>query len=104
MDTKRYNELLKKERMLEALWAGGVDNWVGYDDSLAEVRKEDVLEDKISEFVERDMQENYLVDYVNVDWPAGMDAGVSVTLTEEGEVAMVGHLMKLFKEIQEETE
>ena len=37
----RIRELEKSERVLDALYAGGVDNWEWYDDSLEEIRKED---------------------------------------------------------------
>lgn len=30
----RYNKLIEKENELEALWAGGVDNWEWYYESL----------------------------------------------------------------------
>ena len=46
---KRLQELEMAESKLDALEAGGVDNWAGYDDSLAEYRKENELtEDRLS--------------------------------------------------------
>ena len=30
----RYNQLIEYETTLHALWAGGVDNWEGYHESL----------------------------------------------------------------------
>lgn len=33
---KRYDELVDQEEMLEALQAGGVDNWEWYGESLSE--------------------------------------------------------------------
>ena len=35
----RYKELLKSEEILDALYAGGVDNWEWYSESLKEVFK-----------------------------------------------------------------
>ena len=32
--TEEYEELLRAQKLLEALQAAGVDNWVGYDDAL----------------------------------------------------------------------
>ena len=37
----RYAELLDKERRLDALEAGGVDNWEGYDWVMEEYWKEE---------------------------------------------------------------
>ena len=37
---KRYNELLKSEKILDALYAGGVDNWEWYEESLKELENE----------------------------------------------------------------
>ena len=33
---ERYNELLEAERMLDALYGAGVDNWDGYEFALNE--------------------------------------------------------------------
>jgi hypothetical protein len=40
INMSRYSELLDKERRLDALEAGGVDNWEGYDFSLDAYWKE----------------------------------------------------------------
>jgi hypothetical protein len=34
---KKYNELLHQEKILDALYAGGVDNWEWYGESLGEL-------------------------------------------------------------------
>lgn len=49
---KRIEELLKAERLLDALKAGGVDNWDGYSFATEEIRKEDALADEISEMMD----------------------------------------------------
>ena len=36
-----YEELIRDSRILHLLYAGGVDNWEWYDDSLAELREDD---------------------------------------------------------------
>lgn len=36
----RYNELLRAEKILNALYAGGVDNWEWYGESLSGVDDE----------------------------------------------------------------
>lgn len=38
---ERYNKLVRAEKMLSALEAGGVDNWEWYSESLQEFFKED---------------------------------------------------------------
>lgn len=38
---KKYDELLKNSEILEALYAGGVDNWEWYGESLKEIFKEE---------------------------------------------------------------
>lgn len=51
METKislqRLRELEKNEKILRALEAGGVQNWEFYEDSLAELMKEEEIEDII---------------------------------------------------------
>ncbi|MGI4813198.1 MAG: hypothetical protein ACRYGG_07670 [Janthinobacterium lividum] len=37
----RYKELLHSEKILDALYAGGVDNWEWYDESLSGVEDDD---------------------------------------------------------------
>lgn len=39
--TERYLELLRAERLLHALQAGGVDNWDGYDFALEALGEDD---------------------------------------------------------------
>lgn len=52
IDYNRYSELLKRERELEALEAGGVDNWEWYSESLAPLRKERAVEDLVDSVTE----------------------------------------------------
>jgi hypothetical protein len=52
MSSKRIQELLNAERKLNALEAGGVDNWEGYGEALDEIRKEDKLEDVVDMYVQ----------------------------------------------------
>jgi hypothetical protein len=51
MSSKRIQELLNAERKLNALEAGGVDNWEWYDESLKTIRKEDSLSDVVDMYV-----------------------------------------------------
>jgi len=61
--------------MLNALEAGGVDNWDNYDDSLAEFRAEYEMEEKRGELLDG------LCDILSqgVDQPAGSGCGYSFT-------------------------
>ncbi len=77
--TGRLLELEKAERKLQALEAGGVDNWDGYDDALEEFRKEDRLDELLDDLLD-EIHES-LVE-ARVDYPAGHEAGSNVTLTD----------------------
>ena len=46
---KRLEELEKIERKMCALEAGGVDNWEWYDESLKEFRKEEDIQETLSD-------------------------------------------------------
>jgi hypothetical protein len=52
MSSKRIQELLNAERKLNALEAGGVDNWEWYDKALESIRKEDKLQDVVDMYVQ----------------------------------------------------
>lgn len=41
VERRTYENLIKDSRILHALYAGGVDNWEWYDESLAVLREED---------------------------------------------------------------
>jgi uncharacterized protein Yka (UPF0111/DUF47 family) len=52
LSDKRIKELERAEAKLNALEAGGVDNWDGYDSSLEHFRKTIELEEKIDVLME----------------------------------------------------
>jgi hypothetical protein len=52
MSSKRIQELLNAERKLNALEAGGVDNWEWYGEALEAIRKEDSLSDVVDMHVQ----------------------------------------------------
>lgn len=56
---ERLKELLRAEKTLDALMAGGVDNWDGYDFSLENLYKEDERDEKLAEFAQ------FIIDEVN---------------------------------------
>lgn len=41
VDTEKYWQMVRDQKLLQALQAGGVDNWEGYDDCLEEVEDDD---------------------------------------------------------------
>jgi len=51
LSQKRIEELKRAEAKLLALEAGGVDNWDGYDISLEDFRKEEELNERLSELL-----------------------------------------------------
>lgn len=46
ISTDRYKRLLETERILNALYAGGVDNWEWYDEAMDSVEFDDDEEDE----------------------------------------------------------
>lgn len=74
IDLKVYEDLIRDRQTLEALEAGGVDNWDGYDFAMEGIRKrrefEDRLEDEINSLFE-DLVED-------IDAPAGWQAGYGI--------------------------
>lgn len=41
VDTEKYWQMVRDQRLLQALEANGVDNWIGYEDCLKEVEEEE---------------------------------------------------------------
>lgn len=71
IDSNRLKELERKEAKLDALEAGGVDNWEGYDFSLEEYRatiqKEEDAEEVLDSLLE--------ILCLGVEEPAGIGCG-----------------------------
>lgn len=78
---KRLKELERIESKLMALEAGGVDNWEGYCDSLSDWFKANEVEELVQDFIS-EFDANYF-EFVEVDYPAGRDAGESVSFTND---------------------
>lgn len=74
ISTERLTELLKAERTLNALVAGGVDNWDGYDFALEAIRGEEEYEEFLEEVAEE------IMDAISecIEEPAGQGAGYGV--------------------------
>lgn len=84
VSAKELKELKRAKAKLDALEAGGVDNWEWYGESLKEFRKETELEELIDDITDEILQcasENGEVEY-----PAGFECGHSILLgdAEEG--------------------
>lgn len=81
--TVSKDEWRKIQRQLDKLSAlenNGVDNWEWYGDALAEWNKENELDELAEEFLEN---MNDLTVDAEVDYPAGREAGHSITLPQE---------------------
>lgn len=57
MNEARIRELEAAERKLQALEAGGVDNWDGYDSAMEQIIKAQETENKADELLERIAEE-----------------------------------------------
>jgi len=92
----RIEELEKAEQKLNALEAGGVDNWDGYDDSLVDFRKDEAIEecidDALSEVIE--VLANHAYE------PSERGAGFAFHEDAEKEALIVMH--KAFRQLLEE--
>jgi hypothetical protein len=75
---KRLKDLERAASKLQALEAGGVDNWEWYSESLKEWRKEGELEDLIATYVDDILQ--VCSEEGDVEYPAGREAGHSILL------------------------
>lgn len=41
VDTEKYWQMVRDQKLLQALEANGVDNWIGYEDAVKEVEDDD---------------------------------------------------------------
>lgn len=74
LTAERIKELEKAERTLNALEAGGVDNWEGYDFALEGIRSEEQYDDFLEEVAEEIM--DAISEYI--EEPAGRGCGYGV--------------------------
>ena len=77
-----YRELVKSDRKLQALVAGGVDNWDGYDFAMEGIR----TEEEIDELVAEKLEEILTVMCEFGEEPAGRGAGFGVLPEGERQV------------------
>lgn len=98
VDENTYNKMLRDIAKLNALEAGGVDNWEGYSFSLEEWHKENALDEILDEIIS-DM--NDILVEADIEQPAGSGCGYSITFDE---IAMKKLLKKRIEEYMDEIE
>lgn len=98
ISARRLKELERAQAKLNALEAGGVDNWEWYSESLKGFHQEERLEELFEEYVDSILE--VCSEEGDVEYPAGREAGHSILLgdAEEGVYQL---LVKFSKEIQE---
>jgi len=75
-----YKKMQREIAKLHALESGGVDNWEWYSESLSDWNKENELDEFLDQ-ANTELHER-LVE-ADVDFPAGREAGASVTLSDD---------------------
>ena len=91
-------ETQRKLDKLAALEAGGVDNWVFYDEALTEWRAEGAIEDLVYDTVEN--LNEALIDNINHEYPAGPECGAMYSVTADAEFEKVLYeFIEKYKEI-----
>lgn len=95
---ERLKELYRAEAKLNALEAGGVDNWEWYDESLEYFLKYESIERLVEETVEE-----FLVElHEHIEEPAGRGCGYGIDIKVESTVSNLLHkFLSDFKEISE---
>lgn len=95
IDSKKLKELQLAQSKLNALEAGGVDNWEYYDESLESWHKENDYEEALEQFIEN--LYDVLVD-AEVDQPAGSGCGYSINIPTSGEEFLKGLIKEIVKQ------
>ena len=83
VSTTRLAQLEKAEKKLQALEAGGVDNWEWYSESLKDFFVEEEREELLDKILENTIQ--VFCEEGEVNYPAGREAGHSISLSRESE-------------------
>lgn len=97
MTKEAYRKMQRRIDKLDALEAGGVDNWEWFDESLKDWRKENEIDELADDFLEN---MNELTIEADVDFPAGRDAGHSITLPQEAVRKLFLSFIEKYKEIE----
>lgn len=99
---KELKDLQRAKAKLDALEAGGVDNWEWYSESLKDFRKETELEALIDNYVDEILQ--IASEEGEVEYPAGHECGHSILLggAESGVREMLEKFLDAAKSIENE--
>lgn len=95
--TKLTKEIERRLAKLDALEAGGVDNWDFYSESLREWHKDNYKDECVDEAIE---SINEVFSEATVIEPAGKGAGLAFDDVDEGGLRAI--LLKLIKDIEDE--
>lgn len=96
-----YRKMQRELAKLNALESGGVENWEWYSESLAGWHKENAID----EFLDDAAVElhEFLIE-AEVDYPAGREAGHSITLSDDDCRKFFKWFIKNYEEIKEGNE
>lgn len=98
ISAKRLQQLERSQRILDALEAGGVDNWEWYSESLKDFRKEEELENIIQDYVNEILE--VCSEEGDVEYPAGRGCGHSILLGDAKD-GVYSLLQKFMQEVIE---
>ncbi len=94
-----YDKMQRQIAKLEALEAGGVDNWEWYSESLKEWFAENELDEAMDDAIEGI---NDVLTEADVDYPAGREAGHSIHFDDVAMKKVLGTLITAAMEIEAE--
>lgn len=100
-----YEKMQRQIAKLNALEAGGVDNWDWYDESLNGWHKENAYDELIDDLVyEFSEAVNELGIEADVDFPGGYECGANVTMpsSEDEAKTFINLVIKKYKEFEGE--
>jgi hypothetical protein len=87
-----------KARLFDAMSADGVDNWEGYQGENYQKVMEQIETEEESKKIKDSLGELFEIIslHCDVDYPAGREAGSSVTVTDEGEEEIAKFISRNF--------
>lgn len=85
-----------KARLFDAMQADGVDNWEGYQgDNYQRVIEDIEIEGKYQETKDKlDPLFGIIETHIEVDYPAGREAGTRTSITDEGIIEITNWVLK----------
>lgn len=95
--TKKYLKTLERaQAKLQALEAGGVDNWEWYGESLKEFRQEEELDDLIAKHVDNICQT--VAEDCTIEYPSCREAGAAIMFPDGVEEQIEQWIRKFLQE------